>query len=229
MSDVCFQQLPLKLRLQDNHFKMFLSSPSLSVILMNLFISAISMIFLFSSCFISINSDGHKQYKIEQPAETKSALMGQRHIDTSAYYSQAEVSASQILDFTIKSGKPTLIIIWASWCSPCIKRFPDYASLDSAFHHDFNILFVRSEYDEKGINYFKRYGILRNDFIISSSIYGSTLTKKTQLFISDLFKREIAKEEMKGFPFYVILDQNGKEICFGNCDLLSIEYYVKSH
>lgn len=229
MSDVAFSKTQLKFRLKERHFTMFFSSNSFSVKPMNLYISTISMIFLLSSCFISINSDGHKQYEIEQPVEPMSNLIGQRHRDTSAGYSQAEVTASQILDFTVKSGKPTLIIIWATWCSPCIKKMPLYANTDSLYNDVLNILFIRPEFDDKGIRYFKQYHILRNDLLISSMAYGHKLTRKTQLFLSGLINREVDKEEMNGFPIYVILDENGMEKCFGNCDLLSIERYVNGH
>lgn len=93
-------------------------------------------------------------------------------------------------------GKYILVDIWASWCRPCINKFPDFDSLKLAYK-DKNIAFLQISCDQEerrwrsGMGYTHRSG---DQWFLTGD----------RKFMTDL--------QVATIPRYLLVDKNGKII-----------------
>ncbi len=79
------------------------------------------------------------------------------------------LSSTSDLDelFSSFKGKPALVNIWATWCKPCVKEFPDLVKLYNNYKDQgFTLVFIsvddKSDRDTKVVEFLNRNGV---DFV----------------------------------------------------------------
>lgn len=94
-------------------------------------------------------------------------------------------------------GKYVLLDIWASWCRPCISRFPEFDSLETTYK-DRNIAFIQLSCDAQERRWKNEMGFTGR-------------RGKGQWFINgnDKFMTDL---EVATIPRYLLIDRDGKLI-----------------
>lgn len=102
------------------------------------------------------------------------------------------------MDFLIKEKQYTLIDFWASWCGPCIERFPEIKRLQKEYKNKLNVIGVSTDVSiGKAKQAIEKYNINWENF------QGS-------------FKTKINKSlNVKLLPTYFLVDSNGKIVYRG--------------
>ena len=105
---------------------------------------------------------------------------------------KSEISFSEILEK--QKGKTTVIEVWASWCSDCVKAMPKVKEMQ-ANHPNVNYVFISMDKEyEKWIN-----GIEKHEL------------KGTHYWATEGMKGEFAKSiDVNWIPRYIVLDKEGK-------------------
>jgi thiol-disulfide isomerase/thioredoxin len=89
------------------------------------------------------------------------------------------------------SSKPTLVIVWASWCGPCIKEMPSVERLkNSEFGKHINVIPIAIEKPQSGHLY---------------SLNGITMP----LYYSEKIAGFLAQEGLEGIPSALLYDERG--------------------
>ncbi|WP_264543352.1 MULTISPECIES: TlpA family protein disulfide reductase [Flavobacterium] len=101
-------------------------------------------------------------------------------------------------DLLIKDKQYTLIDFWASWCGPCIERFPEIKQLQEKYESKLNMIGISTDVSiEKAKQTIEKYNISWGNF------HGS-------------FKTKINKNlNIKSLPTYFLIDRDGKIIYRG--------------
>lgn len=96
-----------------------------------------------------------------------------------------------------RSGKPLLIVFWATWCPPCIQEIPVLEQWHKEYSDRFNILAVHVGRPHEPLDEFMpRMGI-------------------SYPVVLDLESRAAALYGVSGLPVAVVLDPNGKILYYG--------------
>jgi thiol-disulfide isomerase/thioredoxin len=45
--------------------------------------------------------------------------------------------------------KAVLINVWATWCAPCVKEFPDLVQLQKEYANDLSVIFISSDFPDQ--------------------------------------------------------------------------------
>lgn len=104
---------------------------------------------------------------------------------------KSEVSFSEILENN--KGKTTVIEVWASWCSDCVKAMPKVKEMQ-ANHPEVNYVFISMDKD------YKHWisGIEKHEI------------KGTHYWATEGMKGEFAKSvDVNWIPRYIVLDKEG--------------------
>jgi thiol-disulfide isomerase/thioredoxin len=109
---------------------------------------------------------------------------------------KSKISFSEILEK--HKEKITVIEIWASWCSDCVKAMPKVKEMQVA-HPEVNYVFISMDKTyEKWLN-----GIEKHEL------------KGTHYWVTDGMKGEFGKSiDLDWIPRYIILDKEGKIIIY---------------
>lgn len=94
--------------------------------------------------------------------------------------------------------KAVLINIWATWCAPCVKEFPEIVKLQRNYPKDLKVIFVSADFPQQ-----------RDDalqFLKEQDVDWTTYFKtgKDQAFIESL-----SQEWTGALPFTKVIDING--------------------
>jgi len=110
----------------------------------------------------------------------------------------------------IIKGKFNLIDIWAYWCKGCVLAIPKLKKLDSLYSDKFNII-----------------GLHHNES--SKEIAKKTVKKFNMIWTEGYLTAEIEKKLLSsgGFPYYVLIDPEGKIYKF-DTNLKEVEEIMKS-
>ena len=98
------------------------------------------------------------------------------------------------------AGKIVVLDVWATWCAPCIRAFPEFNSLASEFSSDSNIVFVALSIDHDKAVWEKMV-----DESNWNAFKHGRLDRKKNSFV---FNRPI--------PYSMIIDKNGVLCAEGN-------------
>ena len=95
-------------------------------------------------------------------------------------------------------GKLVYIDIWATWCKPCIKEYPDFVKLEEEYHNK-NILFVSVSFDAKKPDW--------EEYVTKHKL------EDTQFWV-DLKNKKIYDDgfNITSIPRFILLDEEGKII-----------------
>ena len=95
-------------------------------------------------------------------------------------------------------GKLVYIDIWATWCKPCIKEYPDFVKLEEEYH-DKNIRFVSVSFDAEKKDW--------DDYVNTHKLEGNQ-------FWVDLKNKKIYDDgfNITMIPRFILLDGEGKII-----------------
>ncbi len=91
-------------------------------------------------------------------------------------------------------GKYVFIDVWASWCRPCINKFPEYDSLKVALK-DKNIVCLQLSIDAREMRW-------RNGMGFNGRVVDQWFTNEDPAFMKDL--------EVAYIPRYILVDRKGK-------------------
>ncbi len=96
-----------------------------------------------------------------------------------------------------RSGKPLLLIFWATWCPPCLQEIPVLEQWHKEYSDRFNILAVHVGQPHEPLNEFMpRMGI-------------------SYPVVLDLESRAASLYGVSGLPVAVVLDPEGKILYYG--------------
>ena len=90
-------------------------------------------------------------------------------------------------------GKVIYIKVWATWCAPCIKSFPDWNKLQQEFADNDRIVFLSISID-KDIDKWR-------DMVASRKLSGININTDLKRIRDDYL--------IPGIPRYILIDQNG--------------------
>ncbi|MCX2678778.1 TlpA disulfide reductase family protein [Galbibacter sp. EGI 63066] len=95
-----------------------------------------------------------------------------------------------------KLDKMILLDIWASWCKPCIVKFPEVKSLENKYKDQLTVVSLSIDED---ITNFKE------------SIEKLDVPGSLKLYVPNGFQSSFAEHfQIKAIPRYILIDQNGK-------------------
>lgn len=104
----------------------------------------------------------------------------------------SQVTFEQLLDKN--SGKTTVIEVWASWCSDCVKAMPKLKQLQ-AEHPDVNYVFISMDKaDDKWKSGIEKHGLVGDHYWVPDGMKGS-------------FAKAV---DIDWIPRYIIVDKTGK-------------------
>ena len=93
-------------------------------------------------------------------------------------------------------GKVIYIKVWATWCAPCIKSFPDWNKLQKEFADNDSIVFLSISID-KDIDKWR-------DMVASRKLSGININTDSKRIREDYL--------IPGIPRYILIDQNGRVV-----------------
>ncbi|HQO29066.1 MAG TPA: TlpA disulfide reductase family protein [Accumulibacter sp.] len=105
-------------------------------------------------------------------------------------------------------GKILVVNYWASWCTPCIEEMPAFSRL-------------QTRYAEQGVQ-FVGIGI---DELVNMRAFIKKTPVAYPLLLAELGKGQQAGQQVKGLPYTLIIDQQGKlaESRLGRFDEAALE------
>jgi thiol-disulfide isomerase/thioredoxin len=107
-----------------------------------------------------------------------------------------KISFQSIIDEN--KGKITIIEVWASWCSDCIKAMPQFKEIQNQYK-DVNYVFLSVDKS------FEKF----NDAIAKYDLNGK------HYWVTDGMKGDFGKSiNLDWIPRYIILDKNGKVVLY---------------
>ena len=77
---------------------------------------------------------------------------------------QIQIETLENKKINLKTGKPTIINFWSSWCAPCVEEFPEFEKLKLKYKDRIEIKMVSDEKIEKILN-FKNKNSYTLDFV----------------------------------------------------------------
>lgn len=107
---------------------------------------------------------------------------------------------TQIIE-SYEDDKAVLVNIWATWCGPCIKEFPDIVDLQRKYEDELRVIFVSADFPDQ-----RKRAI---EFLQKFNVDWTTYFKmgKDQPFI------EAVSQKWSGaLPFTKIIDKEGKVV-----------------
>ncbi|MDR2762651.1 MAG: TlpA family protein disulfide reductase, partial [Planctomycetaceae bacterium] len=114
---------------------------------------------------------------------------------------EGETLTGEKLDWKKYSGKVVLLDFWATWCSPCIKEFPNLKKVYEKYHSQgFEIIGVNVDEDLKTLE--KALEKYKFDWTI---IADQKLTNAGKVCLFDRFG-------LQGVPLGILIDRSGKII-----------------
>lgn len=138
-------------------------------------------------CFLA---GSYSAYAQQEPATRKNML----NLDMTQYlFMDSAGHETTLKDF---KGKYILLDIWASWCRPCISKFPEFDSLKTACK-DKNIVFLQISCDAQE----RRW---RNEMGFTGRRGNQWFINGHHNFMTDL--------EIATIPRYLLVDRKGKLI-----------------
>ncbi len=102
-------------------------------------------------------------------------------------------TAGNVVDFSTFKGKYVYIDLWASWCSPCVKEVPHLQKLEQELQND-NVAFLSISVDAKEAAWKNK--------MLALGMHGNQLLDKNNTISNAL--------GIKGIPFFVIYDKDGR-------------------
>ena len=93
-------------------------------------------------------------------------------------------------------GKVIYIKVWATWCAPCIKSFPDWNNLQQEFANNDSIVFLSISID-KDIDKWR-------DMVASRKLPGININTDSKRIREDYL--------IPGIPRYLLIDQYGRVV-----------------
>ncbi len=103
----------------------------------------------------------------------------------------------KIID-SYKGEKAVLVNIWATWCAPCVKEFPEIVKLQRNYPDDLKVIFVSADFPQQrdeALNFLKKQKVDWTTYF---------KTGKDQPFIESL-----SQEWTGALPFTKVIDMNG--------------------
>lgn len=118
------------------------------------------------------------------------------------------------------NGKKTVLVnVWATWCLPCVKEFPDIVRLQKQHAADLQVLFVSVDSADA------RQAV--ETFLEKQGVDWTTYRKvgKDQEFIDGL-----SSSWSGAIPATLIVDKEGKEVTFieGITDFATLEKHIQT-
>jgi len=103
----------------------------------------------------------------------------------------------KIID-SYKGEKVVLVNIWATWCAPCVKEFPEIVKLQRNYPDNLKVIFVSADFPQQrdeALNFLKKQEVDWTTYF---------KTGKDQPFIESL-----SQEWTGALPFTKVIDMNG--------------------
>ncbi len=107
------------------------------------------------------------------------------------------------------AGRPVLVNLWASWCSPCVKEFPSLKHLVEHFSGKLVVLAVSHDHSRDDLDSFIRtFGKVPKDFVIvwdkdrkTSELFGTDQLPETYILTREhRLVRKVAGEQLWDQP-----------------------------
>lgn len=164
-------------------------------------VAAILSLQLIAGC--SDSTSPPKEFDQPEPethAESNNPHNGLAKSDSENQSISLQIAGPDALQTLIEQhhGKVILIDYWATWCLPCVEKFPEIASLAKEFPHDLAVISVSlddSSMKTSVVEFLKKHNA-RFDHLLSE--YGAGTESMERFDIpGDL-------------PFYRLLDRDGK-------------------
>ncbi|MGS2764097.1 TlpA family protein disulfide reductase [Sinomicrobium sp. M5D2P9] len=163
------------------------------------------------------------KYKAALNEEAYNTLMLQ--YDLSQNKKKAYAQGAVVPEFTFKDqswndfkfdvnnfNKMILLDIWASWCKPCIVKFPEVKALENKYKDQLTVISVSVDEDTTGFK----------ENIKKLDVPGSL-----KLYVTNGFQSSFAEHfQIKAIPRYIWIDRNGK-ILNANANLSDVSKYLE--
>lgn len=140
-------------------------------------------------CVIRINDDGYRDVKLEDQRLISNFTMDD--LDKTMVYESKEDIHFQIIkgdDFreVVKKNDKVWIYVWASWCKPCIEKFPKIIEIAEK-NEDLVVLLVSQNYDLDNLqNHLFNSNYNKVPYILDSTSYGRKTAAKMRNLQEDL-------------------------------------------
>ena len=101
-------------------------------------------------------------------------------------------------NFTLESGKITLIDFWEVWCGPCIKSFPKVETLHKKYQNDVQIIGIATEGEESAKKLIAKKGVTFPNLLGTKEVHAAyNVNSFPRYFLID--KKGIVQKEYFGF------------------------------
>ena len=110
------------------------------------------------------------------------------------------------------AGRPVLINLWASWCSPCVKEFPSLKRLVDHFKGQLVVVAISHDRSREDLDSFiQTFGQVPKDFVIlwdkdrvTSELFGTDQVPETYILTREQkLVRKVAGEQLWDDPMAV--------------------------
>ena len=176
--------------------------------------------FLFTSCYIHINTDGSEDIN-KGDTSVFAPFKIQDFEGSKIFYSPADIPV-QVINATnvrqvIPLNKLTWVMVWAPHCQPCREKMPDVFETYHKHEMDgLSLVLISEDYEQKFIKKtMLKYGYDKPEYVLSATDYSRRIVKKTERFRNDLCP-ECAVREFQGYPLNFIYDKNMKLLYHGS-------------
>lgn len=196
-----------------------------------IFTFCVGSFLLFSmpfSCIIQFNNDRSAYVTPEEQKYIKEFSLEDTLKETDVKFSSditiQKIGGDKILLFT-KEYNYTWVILWGTWCKPCIASLPKYKEYQDKYKDKgLKIILVCDSYN---ITFLQKVlfdsGWRTQTYVLDKDKYGDNIRKKALRLRSDICSSCSLENEYSGYPQYYLFNKSSEILYFGTGSVEEIE------
>ena len=169
------------------------------------------LIFMFTSCTITINGNDYNRLKAEQRKLIKPFMIQttDNSVNYETLYPLQEINGDYIKECT-KKYKYTWVYFWAPWCKENMQQLQYFIEIEKRYRDKgIKLLIISLSYDIEDIKLvLAKAKFDRISYILQDSHYGSSINSSLKKIHIELNQSQTKLEKTKSALHYVFYNQN---------------------